>query len=75
MTAASTPTNQTVINGYQWISQHKGVHTFSKRAEDGIRYAVIYCETEQLTNGDIEFMTAHDLTISEERKRKAYKSF
>ena len=58
------------FNGYKWFYHYKGVHSFQKRTSDGYKWMLIECTEEQLYNGDIEFMTEHGLTISEEMKRK-----
>lgn len=54
--------NGLVINGYQWIYFSDGIHCFSKKDENG--YSVIECTEKQIKNGDIEFMTEHNLTIN-----------
>lgn len=58
-----------IINGYSRFCISDGIHSFQHR-EPGGKIALIECETEQLQNGDIEFMTEHGITLSEERKRK-----
>ena len=53
-----------VINGYKcfYANENKGLYEFSKETKSG--YLHIKCTEEQLTNGDIEFMTQHDLTYA-----------
>jgi len=47
-------------NGYKWIGFEKGKHIFSKKESKG--YATIKATEEDLTNGNIEFMTEHGLS-------------
>ena len=54
------------FNGYSWCMFNKGIHTFSKKVAGG--YASVECSEEQLTNGDIEFMTENGITIDHELK-------
>lgn len=61
------------INGYQWAFTTKGIHSFHRKETRG--YSVIECEEAQLTNGDLEFMIEHGMTLSPDRIRKAQKAF
>ncbi len=54
-------------NGYKWVGVEDGIHTFSKQSGNG--FYVIECTEEQLSNGDIEFMTERGITLSVGRKR------
>lgn len=54
------------FNGYKCYYFEKGIYSFQKQV--GKNYSGIECTEEQLTNGDIEFMTTHGWTISNERK-------
>lgn len=55
-------------NGYAWAYFSKGIHTFTKKVNG--KFAIVECEEIQLTNGDIEFMTANEITLSPERIKK-----
>lgn len=50
------------INGYSRYEIDCNIHSFRK--QDGERFAVIECTTEQLKNGDVEYMIANDILIS-----------
>ena len=54
------------INGYSCFSIHKRIYSFMKKTDTG--YFQIECTEPQMHNGDIEFMTKHDLTISRQKK-------
>ena len=56
-----------IINGYSRYDIDCNIHSFRK--QDGERFAVIECTTEQLKNGDIEFMIERGLTLSASRIR------
>jgi hypothetical protein len=60
-------------NGYTWSYSYKGIHTFTKK-ENG-KFAIIQCEEKQLTNGDIEFMTEHGLTLDPKIVKKIHLRF
>lgn len=49
-------------NGYQWFGLIDGLHHFSKEIESG-KWAELRCREEQITNGDLEFMAEHGLTL------------
>lgn len=55
------------INGYSRYDIDCNIHSFRK--QDGERFAVIECTTEQLKNGDVEYMIANGLTLSASRIR------
>lgn len=61
------------INGYSRFNIESGIHSFMK--QDGQSYSVIECTTEQLNNGDIQFMTEHGLTLNASRKRAEKKKY
>ena len=56
-----------IINGYSRYDIDCNIHSFRK--QDGERFAVIECTTEQLKNGDIEFMIERGLKLSASRIR------
>ncbi len=64
---------QLTINGYSRFNIESGIHSFMKK--QGESYSVIECTTEQLNNGDIQFMTEHGLTLSASRKRAEKKKY
>lgn len=70
----------TEINGYKLYLKSKGINYFQKRIEDyndknyGLCLA-LECTDDQLSNGDIEFMTLNGLTISKDRKRNYEKLY
>jgi hypothetical protein len=69
-------TNIKDVNGYSCYWIEKGIYSFSKKTPKGpTRYSTIECEEEQLTNGDIEFMTLNGLTLSDARKKAYQKKF
>jgi len=57
-----------IINGYSWLFKDKEIHTFSKPSGKG--YNVIECKTEQLTNGDIQFMTKHNISLIKKQSKQ-----
>ena len=61
------------IDGYQWAFTTKGIYTFHRKEAKG--YSVIQCEEAQLSNGDLEFMIEHGMTLSPDRIRKAQKNY
>ena len=63
------------VNGFRWFSHYKGVHDFTKRSEGSYSYAHIQCTEDQLTNGDIEFMTEHGWTLSKEKVKEAHRKY
>ena len=58
------------FNGYHWFGYHKGIHSFKKRSDNGLKWIVVECTEKQLYNGDIQFMTKHGITLTNESKRK-----
>ncbi len=62
-----------IINGYQWFCYHKGIYAFQKKAANG--YLIVECDENQLINGDIEYMTQHDLTIGKKLKNSIIKKY
>lgn len=49
-------------SGFMWFGLIDGFHHFSKEVERG-KWLEIRCREEQLTNGDIDFMAEHGLTL------------
>jgi hypothetical protein len=62
------------FNGYNWFSHDRGIHSFSKKMTNG-KFGLVECEEKQLKNGDIEFMTKHNLTLGKERKSKVQQAY
>lgn len=48
-------------NGYVWRFFEGGIHTFTRKEDRG--FSIIRCSTEQIENGDIDYMTEHGLTL------------
>lgn len=63
------------FNGFVWFNHYQGVHSFQKKSDDGYKWELIQCTEEQLTNGDIEFMTQNGLTLSKEKQKQAHKKY
>ncbi len=61
------------VNGYEYFAHDKGIYSFYKRDEKG--YITIECSKEQLSNGDIEFMTENGMTLGKERIKKTQRKF
>ena len=61
------------FNGYTCYYHHNGIYSFQKKVDKG--YSQIECTEEQLTNGDIEFMTLHGWTLSSERRRNEIRKY
>ncbi len=59
--------NGLIINGYEWFAFDRGVHSFQKRV--GKWYSLVECSEDQLHNGDIDFMTKHNYTLSRSQKK------
>lgn len=57
------------FSGFRWAYFENGIYTFTKDSptEKG-KTLVVECSEEQLSNGDIEFMCEHGLSLGEERK-------
>ena len=64
---------QKTPTGYQLAYVDDGVVTYSKK--DGKYYTSISCSLEQLENGDLEYMTEHGLTLSEESIKKIQRKY
>lgn len=62
-----------IINGYQWFSFHKGIYAFQKKESGG--YLIVECSEKHLRNGDIDYMTKHELTISKSSKNSIIKTY
>ena len=62
------------FNGFKWFGFEKGIHSFSKKDSNG-KFILIQCEEIQLTNGDIEFMTEHNISLSKERLLSVKRNF
>ena len=62
-----------IVNGYEWYYCNKGIHYFRRKIETG--YLMIECSCNQLENGDIEFMTEHEITLSQQRKMQIIHDF
>jgi hypothetical protein len=50
-----------IVNGFKWFGYMSGFHYFSKETDRS--YAQIKCNTDQIHNGDLEYMTLHNLTM------------
>jgi hypothetical protein len=73
MTYTNKQLREINIDGYQWAFTTKGIHSFHRKEPQG--YSVIECEEAQLSNGDLEFMIEHGMTLSPDRIRKAQKNY
>ncbi len=62
-----------IFNGYEWAYHDRGVHTFQKPMFG--RCKVVECSEEQLQNGDIEFMTQHEWTLSKCQQTKIKRTY
>ena len=51
------------INGYIWFGLDKGIHLLLKQVSSS-QWLEIRCTESQLSNGDIEFMATHNLTLA-----------
>ncbi len=49
------------FNGYVWRGFVDGFHMFTKQING--KWALIECVTDQIKNGDLEFMSTHGLTV------------
>jgi hypothetical protein len=61
------------FNGYTCFCHSHGIYSFKKKDNGG--YWEIECTEEQLSNGDIEFMTENGITLSAERKRNEVRKY
>ncbi len=61
------------INGYKWFSHSNNIHSFYKKVDNG--FYTIECSEEQIENGDLWFMTKHNLTLSKKLKKHLTKVF
>jgi hypothetical protein len=62
-------------NGYEWGGEHlPGIHFFVYgNNRDGFKEMLI--DEDGLTNGDLQFMTKHGLTLTEKEAKKRSKAF
>lgn len=62
-------------NGYKWYAQiMPGIHAFvTGDHQTGFKNLLI--DEAGLTNGDLEFVTMHDLSLTEEEARKRSRLF
>jgi hypothetical protein len=58
-----------------WSVFEKGIHTFVKVVKAHKEYLCVKCSEEQITNGDLDFMTKHKITLSTERKAEIRKEY
>lgn len=48
-------------NGFRWAYTENNLHTFTKQNEAG-QWELILCNTEDITNGNLQFMAEHGLS-------------
>ena len=61
------------FNDFKWIHWETGIHFFQR--EESKLYKYNHSTEEQLTIGDIEFMTLNGWTLSQEMRRKTTSKF
>ena len=51
----------TQVNGFRWAYKNGSLHAFTKQNEAG-QWILILCNDEDITNGNLQFMTQNGLT-------------